>query len=194
LAVVDCFLALERSVATRPGIVLVRVFLEYRRRPGTDIRETADFVSEEAVSANRIVPDGAFIIENRETLRRGLFFLEMDRGTERIIAPKSVDLRATVRGKFVQYDRYLLSGRFARTYQAFGQFGFATVLIVALSPERIENIRQAASDLPDTLHPYYRLYYRLSHFPAVTADFLGPVWKSRSAADPRIYALVTGSA
>ena len=35
-------------------------------------------------SENKIIPDAAYILENRETQRRALFFLEMDMGTERI--------------------------------------------------------------------------------------------------------------
>ena len=42
------------------------------------MRETTDFVAEEEISENKIVPDGAFIIENLTSNKRALFFLEMD--------------------------------------------------------------------------------------------------------------------
>ena len=45
----------------------------------------SDYVADEQVSDNRIVPDAAFIIENIETNKRSLFFLEMDMTTERIV-------------------------------------------------------------------------------------------------------------
>jgi Replication-relaxation len=187
IALLDLFLALERAVRARPSLVLVRTFLEYRRLPGTSTRETADYVAPEETADNRIVPDGAFVLENLASGRRGLFFVEMDRGTERIAVSRgSRDPRATITGKFLQYDRHLTSGRFAQSYASFGQFGFAIVLLVTVGAERIENIRQASADLPERLHPYYRL----GRFPEVLRDFLGPVWKSRSAADPAAYALV----
>jgi hypothetical protein len=47
-------------------------------------RETTDFVSDEEVSDNKFVPDAVFILENVETKKRGLYFLEMDLGTEQI--------------------------------------------------------------------------------------------------------------
>jgi hypothetical protein len=110
LALLDLFMELETEVAARPHLLLVKTLVEYRRVKGTYIRETSDYVSDVSAPENRIVPDGAFILENQETGRRGLFFLEMDMGTERVTAPKSLDKRATIRGKFEQYDRYLVSG------------------------------------------------------------------------------------
>jgi hypothetical protein len=47
-------------------------------------RETNDYVSEPQTSLMRIVPDGAFILKNHETDNTGLFFLEVDMGTERL--------------------------------------------------------------------------------------------------------------
>ena len=98
------------------------------------------------------MPDGAFVLENRETNRRGLFFLEMDMGSERIVAKASQDLRATVTGKMQQYDRYLTSGRFAKRYEAQGAFTLATILFVTYGAPRIEAIRLACAPLPGALH------------------------------------------
>jgi len=176
------------SVAThrRPHLHLVRTFLEYRRVKGTHARETTDYVTDTPLPDNRIVPDGVFVLENRETDRRGLFFVEMDRGTERITVASSRDNRATIRGKFIQYDRYLTSGRFAQTYASFGEFRFFTLLFVTLTADRVDNIRDAVSDLPQTLHPYYRL----TTFDVACNDFVGNVWKSRDPGDKIMYALV----
>jgi Replication-relaxation len=187
LRLLDVFIALEVQVGARPNLALLKTFLEYRRVKGTHTRETTDYVSDQEVSENRIVPDAAFILENSETGRQGLFFVEMDMGSERLTAPKSADTRATVTGKFLQYDRYLTSGRFARTYEPFGDFQAAIILFVTFGAERIENIRKACAVLPDRLHPYYRL----TTFEAGCADFLGFVWKSRDPSDTRRYALVT---
>jgi len=77
---------LETEVSARPHLLLVKTLVEYRRVKGTYIRGTSDYVSDAFAPENRIVPDGAFILENQESSRRGLFFIEMDMGTERITA------------------------------------------------------------------------------------------------------------
>jgi hypothetical protein len=46
--------------------------------------KTTDYIAEPHTSANRIVPDSVFILESREKDRSGLFFVEMDMGTERV--------------------------------------------------------------------------------------------------------------
>jgi len=93
IALLDLFMALERAVRARPSFVLLRTFLEYRRLPGTYTRETADYVAPEEAAANRIVPDGAFVLENLASGRRGLFFVEMDMGTERIAVSRGAGTR-----------------------------------------------------------------------------------------------------
>ena len=106
----------------RPHLNLARTFVEYRRvRRSTRIaRETTDFVAREETPENRIIPDAAFVLENLETQRRGLFFLEMDMATERIVTRITHDRRVTLRYKIEQYDRYLTGGRFAETYKGCG--------------------------------------------------------------------------
>jgi hypothetical protein len=187
IRLVDCFLALERAVATRPQLTLQKTFLEYRRVRGSAERETTDYAAEPRSSANRIVPDGAFILENREKGRAGLFFVEMDMGTERVTAPRSGDPRATIRGKFEQYDKYLTSGRFVQSFSAYGEFSYFVMLLVTIKPERIDNIRAAVSDLPENLHTYYNL----TTLAAAEKDFLGPIWKSRDPKDTVLHALVS---
>ena len=186
LRLLDLYISLEVQVMSRPQLSLPHTFLEYRRVKGTHLRETTDYVSDVEVVENRIVPDGAFVLENVESARRGLFLVEMDMATERITVTGSRDRRATIRGKFEQYDRYLTSGRFARTYVSCGEFRSFTLLLVTYGSERVENIRAAAADLPSRLHQYYRL----ATFDAATVDFLGAVWKSRDASDQVAYPLV----
>jgi hypothetical protein len=187
LRLIDLVIALERDVRSRPHLNLVRTWVEYRRtrRGGRLARETTDFVAAEESSDNRIIPDAAFILENLESGRRGLFFLEMDMATERIVTRISHDRRLTLRFKIEQYDRYLTGGRFAQTYAKFGEFRYFTLLFVTYGQERIDNIRRALYDLPEALHAYYRF----ATFEAAQADFLGPVWKSRSPEDPERYRL-----
>jgi hypothetical protein len=185
LRLLDLLIALEVQVRGRPRLNLVRTFVEYRRtkRGGRIARETTDFVAAGETPENRIIPDAAFVLENVETGRRGLFFLEMDMATERIVTRISHDRRLTLRFKIEQYDRYLTGGRFAETYAAYGQFRHFTLLFVTYGQERIDNIRSAVSDLPSELHAYYRF----ATFEAAEADFLGPVWRSRSPGDEERY-------
>jgi hypothetical protein len=91
----------------------------------------------------------------------------------------------TLRFKFEQYDRYLQSGRFANTYAQYGEFGNFTLLFVTLGQERVDNVRQALSDLPEALAHFYRF----ALFDKVLADFLGAVWQSRSPTDGEWYRL-----
>jgi len=56
---------------------------------------------------------------------------------------------------------------------------------VTFGEARIGNIRRALSDLPAELHPFYRF----ATFAEAQADFLGPVWRSRSPEDLERYML-----
>jgi hypothetical protein len=97
LRLLDLILSLENDVAKRPSVRIIQTLLEYRRAKGTRglSRETTDYVSEQEIPQNRIVPDSAFILENTQNSRRALFFLEMDMGTERIATGTYGDPRAT---------------------------------------------------------------------------------------------------
>ena len=126
LALIDLLIALEAAVRARENLSLARTWLEYRRIKvrGRTIRETTDFVAAEETPENRIIPDAAFVLENLESGRRGLFFLEMDMGTERIVTRISRDPRITLHFKMQQYDRYLQSGRFAADLPDIGGISF----------------------------------------------------------------------
>jgi hypothetical protein len=188
LHTVDLMIAAEVAIRSRSNLSMVRTFTEYRRvKRGTQIaRETTDFVGAEETPENRIIPDAAFVLENVETGRRGLFFVEMDMATERIVSTITRDHRITLHFKIMQYDRYLQSGRFAKTYAPFGEFRFFTLLFVTFGGARVENIRRAVHGLPAEL----AAYYRFSTFELASEDFLGPIWKTRSINDNERYPLV----
>ena len=188
LRTIDLMLAAEVAVRERPHLTMVKTFTEYRqvRRGNRVCRETSDFVDTAETSENRIVPDAAFILENVETERRALFFLEMDMGTERIVTKITQDKRLTLHHKLSQYDRYLTGGRYAQTYAAYGEFRSFTLLFVTLGADRVEHIRQRTHDLPADLSGYYRF----TTYPEAMANFLGPIWKSRSPSDTQTYPLV----
>ena len=188
LRTVDTLISAEIAVRNRPHLSIVKTFLEYRRikRNGQLMRETTDFVAEEEISENKIVPDGAFIIENLTSNKRALFFLEMDMSTERIISILHRDNRSTLHFKFSQYDRYLQSMRYKKTYGMYGDFDYFVLLFVTLQQARVENIRRELSSLPQELSPFYRL----TTFDKAMEDFLGSIWFSRSLTDATIYSLV----
>jgi len=188
LATVDLLIALESAVLKRAHLAIVKTFLEYRRvkRGERIVPETSDYVDSEESGENKIIPDAAYILENRETKRRALFFLEMDMGTERITTAFVGNKQTVLHQKFSQYDRYLKSFRYTNTYQEYGEFRSFTMLFVTIQDARIENIRGELADLPQELAGYYRL----TTFDEAMGDFLGSIWKSRLATDSATYALV----
>jgi Replication-relaxation len=188
LRTVDLLIALECAVLERGHLSIVKTFLEYRRvkRGERIVQETTDYVDAEESGENKIIPDAAYILENRETKRRALFFLEMDMGTERITTAFVGNKQTVLHQKFSQYDRYLKSFRYTKTYAEFGEFRSFTLLFVTLQQARIENTRRELQDLPQEL----AAYYRLTTFDEAMGDFLGAIWKSRVATDSATYALV----
>jgi hypothetical protein len=188
LHTVDLMIAAEVAIRNRPKLTMVKTFLEYRRvkRDNSIAKETTDYVGAERITENRIVPDAAFIIENIETKKLALFFIEMDMATERIVSYITRDSRITLHHKFSQYDRYLKSLKYKQTYSAYGDFHFFTLLFVTLSEERVNNIRKEMTDLPLEL----ATYYRLTTYERAMGDFLGQIWVSRTPTDSQLYPLV----
>jgi hypothetical protein len=191
LHTVDVLLALEAAVRKRPHLAIVKTFLEHRRvkRGNQIVRETTDYVDQEETSDNCIVPDAAFLLENRETKKRALFFLEMDMATESIVSLVLKDNRSTLHYKFAQYDRYLKSMQYRETYKAYGDFLFFVLLFVTMSRERVENVRREMQDLSPDLSSYYRF----STYEQAMDDFFGPIWKARAHTDTTSYPLVRES-
>ena len=122
---------------------------------------------------------------NREA-GRGLFFVEMDMATERIVSYITRDSRITLSYKLAQYDRYLQSLRYRQTYGDLGDFTYFTLLFVTIGEERVDNVRRQVSNLPAELAQYYRF----TTYDRAIGDFLGPIWKSRSVSDMSVYPLV----
>jgi len=188
LRTVDLMIAAEVAVRSRPHLTMVQTFLEYKRvKRGSRIeKETTDYVASERKTENRIVPDAVFILENIETKKRALFFVEMDMATERIVSYISRDSSITLHYKIAKYDRYLQGLRYANTYASYGEFRFFTLLFVTLGEERVENIRREMTDLPLELSQYYRF----TTYERAMGDFLGPIWVSRIPTDKQLYPLV----
>src|SRR4051812_27203167 len=188
LHTVDLMISAECAVRARPQLSVVRTFIEYRRmkRGSHIVRETTDYVAKEETNETRIVPDAAFVMENIESRKRALFFVEMDMATERIVSRITRDDRITLHHKISQYDRYLKSLRYTQTYAPYGEFRFFTLLFVTLGDARVENVRREMHDLPAEL----AAYYRFTTYEQAMGDFFGPIWKSRSFEDTQAYSLV----
>jgi len=188
LRTVDMMISAEVAIRSRPHLSMVNTFLEYRRvKRGNKItQETTDYINGQETSENRIIPDAAFIIENVQTQKRALFFLEMDMATERIVSFVTRGHLNSLQYKFTQYDRYLKSLRYRQTYAAHGEFGSFTMLFVTLSEQRVENVRREMSNLAQE----YSAYYRFTTYDSAMGDFLGAIWKSRSFPDATDYPLV----
>jgi Replication-relaxation len=188
LRTVDVLISAEVAVRNRSHLAMVKTFLEYRRvkRGGRIARETTDYVDTLETAENALVPDAAFILENRETKKRALFFLEMDMATERIVSTGLRETRLSLHYKFAQYDRYLNSMRYAQKYKDFGDFGYFTMLFVTFGEERVQNIRAEMQDLSSELADYYRL----TTFEKAMNDFLAGNWQSRALSDTAVYPLV----
>jgi hypothetical protein len=188
LRTVDLLIALEVAIRKRGHLALTQTFLEYRRvkRVNQIVHETMDYVDSPESAENKIIPDAAFILENVQTKKRALFFLEMDMATERIITASPFSHQTSLHRKFSQYDRYLKSFRYTKTYQDYGEFRSFIMLFVTIQEARIENIRRELLHLPQNL----ARYYRLTTFEKAMEDFLGSIWKSRLPSDTAIYPLV----
>jgi hypothetical protein len=188
LRTVDLLITLEVALRKRPHLALIQTFLEYRRvkRGNHIVHETMDYVDSVESAENKIIPDAAFVLENVQSKKRALFFLEMDMATERILTASILSHQTSLHRKFSQYDRYLKSFRYTKTYQEFGEFRLFLMLFVTLNETRIENIRRELSGLPEELSAYYRL----TTFESAMRDFLGAIWKSRALSDVSFYSLV----
>ena len=106
-------------------------------------------------------------------------------GNERVVTQITRDTRITLHHKISQYERYLESGSFARTYKSWGEYESFTLLFVTIGDQRIENVRRSLSDL----QPSFASNYRFTTHEKAVVDFLGPVWLDHSKLTER-HALV----
>lgn len=187
MATIDLLLSVEEGLRDRPAYRLIRTLHEYRRvrvGQGPLQPETSDYVAVPFSSMTRIVPDAAFILENQVTGKRGLFFIETDRGTERLTSGSEGSY--SILAKFELYERYLTEGRFAAKYEPFGDFRFFTLLFVTTSRKRIENTQMASGRLKKDLHPYFKL----ATLPDATSDMFQSIWVTREPGADQLSGIV----
>lgn len=190
LAALDVMMALERDCAALQRYRLIKTFVEYRReRHGTRARgETTDYVRLPETSPNRIVPDAGFVLENIDSGKRALFFIEVDCGTERLTTAQPEAVSETFRHKITQYDWYYYGKRFAARYRPWGDFTTFKLLVITESAARIANMRRALG----TDHIAYHQLYRFSTQADVLANALHDKWLSRDPNDHHQYPLIKG--
>ncbi len=188
LATLDVIVSLEKACQSFTDYRLQATFVEYRREKhgGRWVGETTDFVDISATSENRIVPDAGFVLENTRTGKRALFLIETDLGTERHTTRVTEAMRQSFHHKIEKYDRYLISRRFRDRYNQWGEFDHFVLLVVTTSDKRIENMRNALSDLSTELHQYYRF----STLDAVLENFFHNQWLNRAAYDDQHIGLI----
>ena len=80
------------------------------------VRETADYVDGVVSAENALVPDAAFILENRRA-ETSPVFPGNGHGNRADRQHESSGDRLSLHYKFEQYDRYLNSMRYAQKYK-----------------------------------------------------------------------------
>lgn len=188
LHLVDVLLSLEKGVRQLEDLDLVKVFLEYNRikkNKGT-IAETTDYVADDERAENKIVPDGVFILKSLKTGNRVLFLVEMDMGTETIVSRISKNVNLPLYERIKKYDRYLMSGNYAKKYEVWGKFDYFILVFITLSEKRMENIRKELFDLPSEFHEYYMF----NTYDVVVNNFFNQEWRMRSVEDNQKYGLL----
>lgn len=185
---IDLLVAAEVALRDMPSYQVIATLHEYRRQRNkrTSVPETADQLSDH--DTRRLVPDAVLVVENTASKKRGLYFIEYDRGTERLTSPEVAAY--SIIDKFNAYETYLRSGRFARTYRPFGYFRQATILFVTTTPERRDNLRRTSCVQHSELHDYFKL----STHADAKAAFFGSHWYSRNPSHPSPTPLLKGTA
>lgn len=123
-----------------------------------------------------VAPDAAFVLEGREG-RRALFFLESDRGTEKILSSRYRDFT----DKMIAYIGYLKGGGFKRYGEAFSGF---RVLVVTTSRTRLANLRRACASLG-----LERLVWFTTKSQVTPEGVLGRIWQMADPCDDGLYSI-----
>lgn len=185
----DVRIVLEK--ATEGGPVSLRGFLpEYygtKEQSGTVSKYVRDATFGIANPHEHIphTPDAVFCLE--KSGNPALFFLEVDRGTETLSNPQKGVLKMV---RF--YLGYLAEGGYEgysedfKTEEPFSSF---RALIVTTSEERIDNMRSAASSLPQKMHRGLRALWCTTFDRVSPETILTPIWTSLHERDGDRYTI-----
>ena len=86
--------------------------------------------------APNFVPDGVFLVANGHSSRAGLFFLEVDMGTEPLWSKRTS--RRTIEKKLLAYHEHLASGAYRR-YEAVWNCQLNGVCLLFLTPDAVRS-------------------------------------------------------
>lgn len=130
-------------------------------------------------------PDAVFCLENEGS--PALFFLEVDRGTETLSNPQKGVLKMV---RF--YLGYLAEGgykRYGEDFKTEEEFDSFRALIVTTAEERTENMRSAASSLPERMRRGLRAIWCTTFDQLNSETIFTPIWRSLHEEDDRMYTL-----
>jgi hypothetical protein len=128
-------------------------------------------------------PDGVFSLEKDG--KPALFFLEIDRGTEKLNDPKEGVMKAVL-----FYLNYWESKQYRRYGENFNA-SFATfrALFITTSGERIRHIRQAVSNLSFPKETPKRFFWLTTERRIIRDGLFSPIWVSMERTDQQVYAI-----
>lgn len=145
------------------------------------IRDRVCDVTNEAYEYSH-TPDGVFALEKEG--KAALFFLEIDRGTERISDPERGVLKA-----IVFYLNYWTDGKYKRYSEDFNcpEFSQFRALIITTSGERIKNLRQTVTDLPFPKDSIKRFFWITTQARIDRDGVFANIWVSLHREDQTVY-------
>lgn len=149
LALNNVRIAFEQGCREREGINLVGFIPEYEGRKGNALqhgrpeRATQDSVQDSARFGRQtvLIPDAIICLESARTGVRGLFFLEVDMGSEKLLA--GTHGTYSLLDKMLRYQDYKTSRGFERYSDMFGfEFKGFRVLTLMNNDNRIQRLRR----------------------------------------------------
>ena len=182
----DARIAVEKAAENHPAIRLLGFIPEYlgvkTKRGGVTkyLRDSVEDVNRRDETLH-YTPDAVFALEKEG--KHGLFFLEIDRGTEVLTNPDKGFLKAI---RF--YYSYFISDAYQRYAEDFGCGAFKgfRVLFVVPSVERIGNMRRAASQL----QMKERRFIWLTNADRIRPEaVLAEIWQSAEEKDVGVYGI-----
>ena len=107
------------------------------------------FSSDQSSENYTMIPDGVFIITDKESEKSLLFFLEVDMGTETLVSSKGKPTH--VRQKIINYQALFGSGKYKRYEKIFkvNLNGFR-LLFLSSTPAKLKALCKLAREMPPT--------------------------------------------
>jgi hypothetical protein len=144
------------------------------------IRDRVCDITNEVIQHSH-TPDGVFALQKDE--KPALFFLEIDRGTEKVTDPNEGLLKG-----ILFYLNYWQEGRYKRYEENFkATFSAFRLLLITTSGERIRNIRTAVTDLAFPNDSVKRFFWITTHGRLQRDGVFNKIWVSLHRDDQTVY-------